>query len=279
MKKIIIMAALCVASVQGYGATPEQIQALEMLKEEILKKIQIIEAALRELKMPKYRDQLIDLVFGYFVLDDICKAENAADVLGMPWVSFICPKNQSVELRQSECYVRHLDPERLSDITYPGRTLSLVANGKLIDPGKQNWTIYAISSNSREYNEYYKYFHKMGVLAEFFLEAQKHPGQAIWPQNVQNSSTYPDSENYPLINEDGTPNEKSFITWYENIYEAYDRGPVPIFYPIVQSIEQNIEGRYSKQQIKALWQNASFMEIVNETILNNISQFVSTETE
>ena len=117
MKKTIIMATLFGTAIQGYGVTPEQMQALEMLKKEIPRKIQILKDALKGFRMPRHRDQLIDLMFGYVVLDDICKAENAAEVLGVPWVSFICPKNRSVELRQSQCRIGRFGAEKLSDIT------------------------------------------------------------------------------------------------------------------------------------------------------------------
>jgi hypothetical protein len=270
MKKTIIMATLLSASIQSYGATSEQTQALEVLKEEIPKKIQILENTLKTLKMPKHRDQLIDLMFGFVVLDDICKAENAADVLGMPWVSFICPKNRSVELHQSQCEIGHLDPEALSDITYPPRTLSPISNGTLVDLDKRDWIIYATSGNSQEYNGYYRHFLTIGPLAEAYLQALEHPEQIVLPQNVRNSLTFPDPREYPSFNEDGTPNKAFFKAWYENIYITYDRDPemTPFW-----SAVQNVESRYGKG-IKTLWENHSFMQAVSGIILDNLISLI-----
>jgi hypothetical protein len=278
MKKTIIMATLFGTAIQGYGVTPKQMQALEMLKKEIPRKIQILKDALKGFRMPRHRDQLIDLMFGYVVLDDICKAENAAEVLGVPWVSFICPKNRSVELRQSQCQIDRFGPEELSDITYPPRTLSPISNGTLIDLDKQDWIMHAISEKPEEYNKYYGYFLRMGLLAEAYLQALEHPDQIVWPQNVQNSLTFPDPVKCPLLNEDGTPNKAFFEVWYENIYIVYNRDPQMMpFYPMIQ----NIESRYGKQQTKTLWQDDSFVQTASEMVLSNfislIPRFISAE--
>jgi hypothetical protein len=270
MKKIIIMTTLLGASIQGYGATSEQVQALETLKKEIPGKVQVLKNALGEIRMPRYRDQLIDLMAGYVVLNDICGAENGADVLGMPWVSLICPKNRSVEFRQSGYRIGRLDSEKLSDITYPPRTLSPVSNGALIDSDKRDWAIHATSENPDEYDKYCKYFSTMGILAEVYLQALEHPGQIVWLQNVQNSLTYPNPEKYPPFNEDGTPNKVFFEVWYENIYVVYNRDPeMTLFY----SMRQNVEEQYGKQQMESLWQNDEFMRAANENLISLLNSW------
>ena len=138
--------------------------------------------------------------------------------------------------------------------------------------------MHATSENPKEYNKYYEHFLEMGPLAEAYLQALEHPDQIVWPQNVQNSLTFPDPVEYPLLNEDGTLNEAFFEVWYENIYAVYNKDPQMMpFYPMVQ----NIESRYGKKQTKILWQDDSFVQTANEITLSNlislIPRFISAE--
>ncbi|MDR2377427.1 MAG: hypothetical protein LBD54_01585 [Puniceicoccales bacterium] len=227
MKKSLFGSALVLGCMVAAWADLTE-DDIEHLRQEAWQKVRILQTYLEEVESLQDRQALINMAFGYVCLYDMAGASNAAEVLRMPYIWVISDferrwhsdqiKWPSMRIDLTSGTRRNLVQQyaQRGELNPSHRLQELLGSAHM----KRDWDpplVPAIPPNVDEV-EFQRCYEIMGTLREAYWEAKLNPEQVVLPLGVTEPFTYPTGI-APYEDEDQqTPNETFFVSWFQNVY-------------------------------------------------------------
>jgi hypothetical protein len=218
MKKLdkLVLGSLMLTAAQIY-ATPPPEEMVKIAQVATNGKVQLFEKKIQGL-IPSERRALANHMISYIILADLVYASNATEVILMPYVQYICPKNPGRELQESGIRIGPIFSEELAEIIAPPLEFRYLSEGEM-RPRNWDYHSYQGPENWEQSGDYMTLLQKLGPLTPIYLDALHNPERVVLPKNVVRPIAYP--ENVPLLNADEKPNIDFFQQWYNNICLKY----------------------------------------------------------
>jgi hypothetical protein len=238
--KLVSSLFMVCAITNSHANLPTKEEMVLILREESRTKLEAFQKIMPVL-LNKSRVALGKMAYGYVVLADVMQFPEAQQLVGWPFMQFLCPQSPGRRFTEEGtylqyitrdsaggkciCYINSTDLTNLVSPIQPG--IWYLSNGDLIDWDKKAWEIAAWSPVlGGEYLKYKKYSRDMGFLAEIYVELSAHPEEignflASVSSAVESATFIAYPKDVKLLKEDGTLNELFFIEWHNNIREYF----------------------------------------------------------
>lgn len=218
MKKLdkLVLGSLMLTTVPIYAA-PSVADIVQIVRKVTDDKVRLFEKKIQSL-IPSERRALAHHMMSYIILSDVIYASNATDVIRMPYIQYICPRNPGRELQESSIQIGPIFSDELARIVAPPLEFRYLSEGEMIleDLGGS----YEGAGVWPQGDDYMIILQKLGPLTPIYLDALYNPESVILPKAVIRPIAYP--EDVPLFNSDArTPNIDFFQQWYNNICLKY----------------------------------------------------------
>jgi hypothetical protein len=240
--KLIPSLFMVCAITSSHAALPTKEEMVLILREESQSKLEAFQKIMPTL-LQESKVTLGEMAYGYVVLADVMQFPEAQQLVGWPFMQFLCPRGQGRRFTEEGICLRctqdtmtdggneericYIDSTEIINLVSPCQPdIWYLSHGDLIDKNKKNWGIAAWSlTEEGNYSQYEKHFKDMGFLAEIYVELLTHPDAInnflalISSEEGISFIAYP--KDMKLIKEDETLNEEFFIKWHNNILEYF----------------------------------------------------------
>lgn len=218
MKKLdkLVLGSLMLITAPIYAVPPvaDMVQIVRKVTDD---KVRLFEKKIQSL-IPSERRALAHYMINYIILADIIYASNATDVIRMPYIQYICPRNPGRELQESSIQIGSIFSDELTRIVAPPLEFRYLSEGEMLSEDLGG--LYEGTGVWPQGDDYMIILQKLGPLTPIYLDALYNPELVILPKAVVRPIAYP--EDVLLFDSDArTPNIKFFQQWYNNICSKY----------------------------------------------------------